>query len=390
MFVDIELFSDNPVDNVISSLKFKFDKVIFLSSPDETIEKVSRETISRFLKSDRVGVSEVNFINIIDADYEEIKERLAKIIFEETALGNQCYMDLTGGDEVVLAAVGSVATEKDIPIHEIAVDEDEIHILSHDDEYENLPRRDIYMNIEEYLNLHEAVIDWGRHKIQNEQVLSDEHKEKVDKIFKLSTILGRKWNKISIGLANMCSGKYGCMEFSTQILNRAAKTAGIKTGAFVKELEKMYRKGYLKKFYHSYSIVKLEFFDEEERALFCDPGAVLEHYACCKVSEDPEINDCMIGCFMNWEGEGDPNHIDRYNDDVINEVDVVYMKKNIPTFISCKNKYVSSNSTLYELETVANRFGGESVRKVLFAKDGVSAALQNRADEMGIKVITTM
>ena len=58
------------------------------------------------------------------------------------------------------------------------------------------------------------------------------------------------------------------------------------------------------------------------------------------------------------------------------------MKKNIPTFISCKNKLISMNQPLYELETVADRFGGKLVRKVLVAKGGVTPGIAKRAEEM--------
>lgn len=75
-------------------------------------------------------------------------------------------------------------------------------------------------------------------------------------------------------------------------------------------------------------------------------------------------------------------------DDVLNEIDILYMRNNIPTFVSCKNQEVSKNMPLYELETVADRFGGENVRKVLVAAEGFLPAIKNRADEMGIILLT--
>ena len=103
--------------------------------------------------------------------------------------------------------------------------------------------------------------------------------------------------------------------------------------------------------------------------------------------DDPEVNDCQIGYHINWVGEGDPNSIYESGPDVINEIDIIYMRKNIPTFISCKNKMVSGNQALYELETVADRFGGKLVKKVLVARGGATDYVRKRAKEMNIKVV---
>ena len=62
---------------------------------------------------------------------------------------------------------------------------------------------------------------------------------------------------------------------------------------------------------------------------------------------------------------------------------------NILTFISCKSGNMSSQQTLhalYELETVAGRFGGKYSRKVLVTVKDIGEVYAERAEEMGIEV----
>ena len=65
--------------------------------------------------------------------------------------------------------------------------------------------------------------------------------------------------------------------------------------------------------------------------------------------------------------------------------DVMSIENNRPTFISCKIGSVDQMA-LYELETVANRFGGKYAKKVLATAQPLSAAHMQRAKEMGIEV----
>ena len=73
------------------------------------------------------------------------------------------------------------------------------------------------------------------------------------------------------------------------------------------------------------------------------------------------------------------------NRDVLNEIDVMSIRNNRPTFISCKIGNVDQMA-LYELETVANRFGGKYAKKVLATAQELSATHMRRAEEMGIEV----
>jgi hypothetical protein len=90
-----------------------------------------------------------------------------------------------------------------------------------------------------------------------------------------------------------------------------------------------------------------------ERELLCNSGAILEHTVYWKIMEDSEVNDCVIGYHINWGGDGDPESINEPGPNVLNEVDVIFMKKNIPTFVSCKNKAVDNTQPAPAAQDVA-------------------------------------
>ena len=74
---------------------------------------------------------------------------------------------------------------------------------------------------------------------------------------------------------------------------------------------------------------------------------------------------------------------------MLNEVDVLVMRENVPVFMSCKSgklKAQESLHALYELETVTERFGGKYAKKVLVTTRPLGPRYMERAAEMGIEV----
>lgn len=387
MNVDIEFFSENPMDNVLSCMKFVFQKVIFFGFTQEDMDRAATSTVAAFLKSKNINVEQIDFVALPEGKLDVIEKELGRIVSEEIQAGNKCYIDLTGGEELALAAAGVVSDKYNIPMHEIDLADDEVRVQAHPEAYTQLPKRDYRMDIEEYLNLHEGVIEWKMQKDKNKDYKDEAHKSRIMELNRFLVETGKKWNKISLGLANFCSGQHVTIYGNAKEVSSAAKTAKIPVPHFLGELSRMQDRNILQSFRQEDGLTVIEFYNEEEQKLLCDPGAVLEHLTYWQVVQDTEVNDCAIGYHINWIGDGDPDSIYKPGPDVINEIDIIYMRKNIPTFVSCKNKMVSNNQPLYELETVADRFGGKLVRKVLLAKDGVSSHIKKRAEEMDIEVV---
>ena len=107
----------------------------------------------------------------------------------------------------------------------------------------------------------------------------------------------------------------------------------------------------------------------------------MELYTYISALECNYFDTCDIGVHLDWDGI-----INGWLPDVVNEVDVLLMKDNIPTFISCKNGRVDKDA-LYELDTVTQKFGGKYAHKIIISPQSNDETLSERAREMGIDLV---
>ena len=113
-----------------------------------------------------------------------------------------------------------------------------------------------------------------------------------------------------------------------------------------------------------------------------DPGTILELYTYRE--ERARSKDCRVGVHLDWDGV-----VQSRGMDVLNEIDVLCIDGNIPTFISCKGGKMTAQTTLnalYELETVTRRFGGRYAKKILVTARPIGRTYMERAEELGIEV----
>ena len=122
--------------------------------------------------------------------------------------------------------------------------------------------------------------------------------------------------------------------------------------------------------------------DRNIRRLFTKAGNLLEVYVWLAAKAAGIFQDTRQGVILDWDAESNTAS------ETKNEVDVFVMRGFIPGFISCKNGNVKKDA-LYELETVAERFGGSYAKKILAvtALEGSpssAAHLKSRAEDSGI------
>ena len=111
-----------------------------------------------------------------------------------------------------------------------------------------------------------------------------------------------------------------------------------------------------------------------------DAGCILELHTYYDFVDSGRYSDVRVGAHISWEDQT------WYEDDnVKNEIDVLALEGYVPVFVSCKNGKVDQMA-LYELETVARRFGGRRGKKILVTGQKMSAGYAKRAEEMDIEV----
>ena len=134
---------------------------------------------------------------------------------------------------------------------------------------------------------------------------------------------------------------------------------------------------------HADGMYRFSFKNRAIKSYLWDGGSVLELYTYLR--ERKSAMECQVGVYLDWDGVlHGPG-----GGDVFNEIDVLALHGYIPTFISCKSGNMSPQQILhsfYELDTVANRFGGKYAKRLLVLTMELTKVYQDRAKEMGIEL----
>ncbi|MBO5995067.1 MAG: DUF1887 family protein [Firmicutes bacterium] len=386
MNVIFEFLSNEPIENLITSIHFKVDKVIYFGY-QETIDELKIRTMN-FL-SKHLGVNSSVFYSMPHTDMQSMMETMREVIEKEIDEGNKIYFDMTGGEDTIIAAFGMLAGEYDTPMHVFNVYEDRITKLeegSHRSIITELEPRDFKLDLDMVVEMHGGRINYSLHK--SVKSLDDpEFAEDVEKLWSVENDYIEEWNLLSIFLRNYMMPENGLnVKCDLEKIDRALKRSNNHLDSMEKFnaiMDRLGEHGILKDLKHEDGEYSFSYKSRAVKDCLKEGGSVLELYVYKR--EQPECDDCRIGVHLDWDG------VIHYSPgiDVLNEIDVLTLKGNIPTFISCKTgKMGPTNSlhALYELETVANRFGGKYAKKKLVTSRPLVDVYLKRAEEMGIEV----
>lgn len=387
MYTNIEFLDTEQIENVITALHHKVDKTIFIGHADVS-EEFKLKTKS-FLK-DYCGVKAVEFKDVSKTDLDDILQKMREVVAGEKAAGNQVFFDITGGEGLILVAFGMLAKEYNLPIHQYDVVSDEIHEMNKQDvkpisAYKEMQKEKVVLDLDTYIKMQGAVIS-SRQVPGVMDVSNENFMKKAELLWNVLCDYKEMWNKYSEVLGGT---------FHTKTLYADAIVDGSRIIDFTTFEE------YLAAIEATESIHKLRittvskddeplkkrisfFYDSEDmKRCLTKAGNVLELHTYHKMKKDSV--DCRQSIMIDWDGV---EHKDR-NKDVLNELDVIAIQGNVATFISCKGGKMDEGQALepmYELSTVANRFGGKYARKVLSLVHPVKETNIHRAKEMGIEL----
>ena len=125
--------------------------------------------------------------------------------------------------------------------------------------------------------------------------------------------------------------------------------------------------------------VKIIYKDMMVKECILDAGCLLELITYYNRKDSGKYSDVRVGVHLDWDGKIIGN-------DVENELDVMVLEGNVPTFISCKNGEVTTPAALYELDSVAKEMGGKYAKKELALGAGISPVQRRRAESMDINI----
>ena len=390
----IEFFDNNVTENICASLVKAPDKVILIGSSRKVLDRHVERYRELFLSHGH----DVEFVakSVNKNDMKGVVATLSEII--ET--NDDCVIDLTGGEDVYLVAIGIVSERykhKNIQMHRFNLANGTIIDCDGDNnvlEETESPK----LTVREGVRVYGGDVVYGAvdEDATYEWILDEEFKNDIRAMWSVCKRNVKAWNtQISI-LGTI--EKIGTVEELSSVVSvKSIKEQLAKSdyGFFVDfgVLGPLRQMGLLD-YMSTPEVFGVTYKNEQVKRCLTKAGQALEmiiYITAKEVTEkngEPTYNDVMNGVRIDWDGE---IHSDVNAHEVENEIDVIMMRGIVPVFVSCKNGRVDMNE-LYKLDSVAERFGGRYARKIFvataleFAGD-FSEYFRQRAEEMNICLI---
>lgn len=381
----IELFDDYPINNAVAAMHFKPEKIIFVGFT-ETMKKNRINALKTFFDMRNMDV-ETEFEIVGRYDYESICQKLDSIIEQN----EDCVFDLTGGKEIVLAAMGTVAEKRDIPMVQFGVRTAKFTRVSRCDKIEE--PQIVSMTIPEIITLNGGLM-------MEENVagysfsLTDDFKDDLEKMWQICCINCKSWNRQSFVLSGFEGIGILDEDLRLTVDINYAERRNYDTYFDIDIMMQLLENGLISDYKFENHILSFKYKNEQVHNCILKAGNILELYVCNLLEEirsESEISygDIRMGVIVDWDGIiHDAASSAR---DTKNEIDLMATYGMTPIFISCKNGEVNKDD-IYELSAVAEKFGGEFSKKLLIttfvsADEDKKKYIKQRAIDLKVDII---
>lgn len=384
----IEYFDKSPLENISSCLNLQPDKMIFVGPVSEMTD--SFERYCQFIEK-REMETIIDYRDTTNKDRDEIIDILEKII----KTGEECVLDLNGGEENIISA-GAIAYDRlkdDYPVTMQRVDISDGDPEDCDNDGYVKDYFEPQLTAKEIIFLHGGVVspetpqpphDFTTQDLEPfwDKVANDASfwNNSVASLLEFESQAGAKDEglKVHINFHNL-SHKINDYPTKRHLFDRL--TADLEKGGIISIKNKSESD-----FYYRYE-------NQTFRRCIKKAGNVLEYKTFLEAKEfmengEPFFNSCLMGVNIDWDGVLHNKVVDKVID-TKNEIDVLLVHGLVPVFVSCKNGDVDDQE-LYKFNTVAERFGGKYVKKLLVATNFATKpnstpnAVLQRAEDMGI------
>ena len=386
----VECFESAPYDNMLSTLTANPDKLIFIGV--ESVMENVLPVYKRILK-EKGYKTQIESRNIIKNSLQNIIDTVTDIAKTHT----DCIFDITGGEDLVLLAVGIVferlKNTHPFKMQRFNINTGKLIDCDLDDEVIFEGKYSVFIN--DLISLHGGVVV-PEDPQPDQEITADD----IDPIWDVAKEEPISWNKFNSYL-NEFENKGGIesdeliINLNLSLIRDSVVNYNEKLQTITAFLEKLYKNRVLNK----YAVTDTELYYEIKNAFvkkaLKKAGNVLELKVFLESRDlcdkgKPYFSDCFLSTTIDWDGVIHDRKDTKK--DTRNEIDVMLMKGLVPIFISCKNGTVDEDE-LYKLDTVATRFGGKHAKKILVATkfDTGSVSSDNhliqRANDMKITFI---
>lgn len=380
----IELFDLCQVENVIAGLRFAPQKIIFVGF-DNFMTRKRRLDLESFLKN-RQPDTNLEFVTVDRYSYDDIKEKLDTII----DTNEDCCFDLTGGKELVLAAMGHVSAERNVPMVQFNVNNGRLIRVRNSEKYVDYGMSE--MSIKDCVCLNGGAIVCDEDDFRWD--MNEKFKNDIRSLWGICKRNSRVWNRQITAFSDyILYGRFDERTLTVEADLSHLRSIGQSVFINMKLIELLLKYGYISDFEYTESIIRFKFKNQQIYRCLSKAGNILElyTYTCALEINEQEkgyYNDIDTSVFLDWDGMIHSGSTPAK--DTRNEVDVMLMRNLIPVFISCKNGDVKKES-LYELSAVAKRLGGKYVKQILIMSHMCSNSskeyIKQRANDMNIDII---
>ena len=395
----IEFFDREPVENVVTCLTLVPDRVILIGDQSKLIHR----HISRYEKVFSARGNGIAFLSktVSKSNLDHTVSVLSEIV--ETY--EDCVFDITGGDELLLVALGIVVShypEKNIQIHRINVRNNAVYDCDKDGATveSEIPKLSVAENV--IINGGEVVYGDILDDKTFRWDLNDGFIRDVNAMWEICREDPRLWNvqintfsameevgTVSEDGLSACAYLPSLKHHLSQNEGRYTRAKGI--------IDDLLEKGLLT-FYDDKDgdTVAVGYKNLQVKKCLTKAGLILElkvYISALNLADldgIPVYHDGENGVLIDWDGEiHDQEQDNQY--DTRNEIDVILMHDAIPVFISCKNGFFTADE-LYKLNTVTKCFGGKYAKQVLVATNlqnmgETGKYIRQRAEDMQIRLI---
>ena len=330
MNVLIKFLSKEPIENLVTAMHWRFDKVIFIGY-DDYLALRKKDTES-FLKK-YCNVGRVEFHIVSRTNLGGILRKIREEAAAEQAYDNRIFLDLTGGKGQVLAAFGMLEKELSLPMHLYWISEDRLIEYCEDKDRrmsEVVSPQAVELDLDRYIEMRGGIINYRMHK-EIKGIDDDETRSIVDSIWRLFGNYEEAWSTISGLFQKMLKSDSLQVTMERRELRDALKRSRVLSASQFEEfLKDGGAGGIFRELESGRRELRFRFRSRTVRNILLDAGSILElhTYEMMRV----KTPNCKVGVHLDWDGVIH-NSSGR---DVVNEIDVLALHGLIPTFVSCK------------------------------------------------------
>ncbi len=369
----LEIYDDEQIYNVLAVTEFKPKNVVYLGTRKLKSKRVKSNIISS-LRS--LGLETHCFFYSTDMlSLEAIIAELEHI----TELYPDMVIDLTGGSEVALVAVGMIAKERGIPLMRY-----DHHEHCYRDIY-NFPlaeelTSDPHFTVESYLRLAGGVIKEHGHLALD--TLDKDTERDILAVWEIFKRRHRTWHRVVGYLQQVSKHLEGPNDL--EISAPAMVYSGEKlVGCDTQIMKELAENRIILDYKNENGRLSFRYKSDLMRSCLIDTGICLELYVFATAMRTGDYDDVKISTVVDWDGDLSQKI------NTINEIDVMCVRGFVPVFISCKSG-TPNVVALNEIKTLAKQFGGAYGRPVLVTMADVrgrDAYFMQRAEDMNVTII---